>query len=70
MNRRFNTLELSRKLGINRDTIRRWILAGKIPAGTLEGEGNTKRRVWSAFEVAKIIEFMNANPNRGRRVSR
>lgn len=62
-----NTLDLSRKLGVNRDTIRRWMLSGKIPTGTLEGEGNRKRRVWSEVEVPAIVEFMNANPHRGRR---
>jgi hypothetical protein len=68
---RVNMSQLARKLGLDRETVRLWIKAKKIPEGKLERHPvyNYEVRTFSRADMEAIYAFMCANPHghRGRK---
>jgi excisionase family DNA binding protein len=65
----YTTVEATRKLGVARDTIYRWIKAKHIPTGRITKMGKSKFRTWTDAELRVIQKWMKSNPhqNRGRK---
>lgn len=50
--------EAAKALKINRTTLQRWIVAGKVKAPPLVIQGNQAARLWSKDEVAKLRQLL------------
>jgi transposase len=68
---RINMSQLARKLGVDRETVRLWLKAKKIPEGKLERHPiyNHKVRTFSRADIEAVYAFMRASPHghRGRK---
>jgi excisionase family DNA binding protein len=68
--RTYTTVQLAKKLGISRDTVRRWMLAKKIKPGRLQiintGGGESKVRLWTTEHLRAIQTYMKQNYRKGR----
>ncbi len=68
----YTTVQLAERLGIGRDTIYRWMRAGKIKTARVSRIGPFRVRLWTERDVARIRAFMEKGyfEGRGRRKSR
>jgi DNA-binding transcriptional MerR regulator len=68
--RTYTTVQLAKKLGISRETLRRWMLAKTIKPGRLQilrtGGGESKVRLWSTEHLRAIQKYMKQNYRKGR----
>jgi predicted site-specific integrase-resolvase len=66
----YSTVQLAQKLGISRDTLHRWMRAGKIKPGRLQvvntGGGESKVRLWTTEHLRAVQKFMKQNYRKGR----
>jgi len=67
----YTTVQLAERLGVGRDTIYRWMRAGKIKAAPVSRLGPFRVRLWTDRDVARIRKFMEEGyfDGRGRRKS-
>lgn len=55
----YTTVDVARLLGIGRDTIYRWIRAGKIKGPRFVRSGNLQIRAWTKADVRQIRRYKN-----------
>jgi predicted site-specific integrase-resolvase len=67
----YTTVQLAERLGVGRDTIYRWMRAGKIKTAPVSQLGPFRVRLWTERDVARIRAFMQEGyfAGRGRRKS-
>jgi len=68
----YTTVQLAERLAVGRDTIYRWMRAGKIKTAPVSRLGPFRVRLWTEHDVARIRKFMEEGyfEGRGRRKSR
>ena len=53
-------------VGVDKQTLLRWLWAGKIPEPKHYGNGGQKIRVWTDRDVARVREYKSENYRKGR----
>jgi len=66
MSRFYSTREVADMVGINKQTLLRWIWAGKISEPAIYESGGVKLRNWSHQDIERVQRYKNANYRKGR----
>jgi excisionase family DNA binding protein len=61
-----STLEVTRKVGIGRATLERWLAEGKIPAPKSVQFGGSTFRDWAPADIKRLLKFKEKNYRKGR----
>jgi excisionase family DNA binding protein len=64
--RTYTTVQVAKQLGVGRDTLYRWMRAGKIKTAPVSRLGPFRVRLWSDRDVTQIRGFMKDGYFEGR----
>jgi predicted DNA-binding transcriptional regulator AlpA len=62
----YSTKQVAKAVGINRVTLQRWLLSGKLPEPERLKAGGVDVRVWNDQDVERARRFKQANYRKGR----
>lgn len=62
----YSTLEAARMVGINRVTLQRWLLDGKVAEPRRIRHAGIDARVWNDRDVERVLKFKQENYRKGR----
>jgi predicted site-specific integrase-resolvase len=62
----YSTAQIARIIGVNKQTLLRWLWAGKIPEPKHFANGGQKIRLWTDRDVINLRLFKEANYRKGR----
>ncbi len=62
----YSTKQVARMVGIDRATLRRWLLSGKIREPRRIKNGGINARVWTARDVERVKKYKAAHYWEGR----
>jgi len=62
----YSTKQVANMAGINRVTLQRWLLAGKLAEPRRMTEGGVDARLWTERDIARVKKFKEANYCKGR----
>jgi predicted site-specific integrase-resolvase len=66
MNSDYSTAQIARIIGVDKQTLLRWLWAGKIPEPKHFVNGGQKIRLWTDRDVKKLRSYKEANYRKGR----
>jgi predicted site-specific integrase-resolvase len=66
MSKGYSTVEVARMAGVDKQTLLRWLWAGKIPEPKHFENGGQKIRLWTDSDVKKVRRYKEANYRKGR----
>jgi hypothetical protein len=62
----YSTKQVAHAIGVNRVTLQRWLLAGKVPEPHSLKTGGVDVRLWSDQDLQRVRQFKQANYGKGR----
>jgi predicted site-specific integrase-resolvase len=62
----YSTKQVAEDVGVNRVTLQRWLLAGKVPEPKRLKAGGVDVRLWSDKDVERVRQFKEGNYRKGR----
>jgi len=62
----YSTKQAAEMLGVNRVTLQRWLLAGRIAEPRRIRSGGVDARVWTDHDVRRVQRFKEKNYRKGR----
>jgi predicted site-specific integrase-resolvase len=62
----YSTKQVAEMVGVNRVTLQRWLLSGKIAEPKRVNVGGVEVRVWNARDVARVQEYKDEQYRKGR----
>jgi site-specific DNA-methyltransferase (cytosine-N4-specific) len=62
----YSTAQVARMVGVNKQTLLRWLWAGKIPEPKQHSNGGQKVRLWTERDVERARKYKEANYRKGR----
>jgi len=62
----YSTLQVARMVGVDKQTLLRWLWAGKVAEPKIYQSGGIKLRFWTDRDVGRIREYKRTNYRRGR----
>ncbi|HXN23341.1 MAG TPA: MerR family transcriptional regulator [Candidatus Dormibacteraeota bacterium] len=62
----YSTAQVAKMVGINRVTLQRWLLDGKLPEPRRIRSGGVNARVWTDRDVERVRKFKQQNYRKGR----
>ena len=62
----YSTKEAAKAAGINRVTLQRWLLTGKVQEPKRIQVGGIDARVWTDSDVRRVILYKQMNYRKGR----
>ena len=62
----YSTAQVAKMVGVNRVTLQRWLLAGKIAEPRRISNGGINARVWTDRDVGRVRKYKTANYRKGR----
>ncbi len=66
MNRTYSTAEAAQRIGINRVTLQRWLIDGRVKEPKKVSMGGVQVRIWTDRDVERLREFKQRNYRKGR----
>jgi len=66
MARNYSTAQVAQMVGVDKQTLLRWLWAGKIPEPRHFENGDQKIRLWTDSDVKKVRTHKEANYRKGR----
>jgi predicted site-specific integrase-resolvase len=66
MNRTYATAEAARMIGINRVTLQRWLIEGKVKEPKKITAGGVEVRIWTGRDVERVRKYKQENYRKGR----
>ena len=64
--RKFSTKEVAEFVGINRVTLQRWLLSGKLSEPERVKMAGVDVRIWAESDVKRVRQFKENNYRKGR----
>lgn len=64
--RTYSTAEAARMIGINRVTLQRWLIAGKVKEPKKVRTGGVEVRIWTDRDVERVRRYKQKNYRKGR----
>lgn len=62
----YSTSEVAKLVGVSKNTLLRWLYAGKICEPRHRKDGGQDVRIWSERDLSRARQFKDANYWRGR----
>ena len=62
----YSTAQAAKMVGVNRVTLQRWLLAGKIREPRRITNGGVDARVWTDRDVERVRKYKAAHYRKGR----
>jgi len=62
----WSTKEAANQIGVNRVTLQRWLLAGKVSEPRRIKSGGLDFRVWTQRDIERVKRYKAANYRKGR----
>jgi len=66
MNRTYSTAEAAKLIGVNRVTLQRWLIDGKVREPKKVSVGGVEARVWTDRDVERVQRFKQEKYRKGR----
>jgi len=66
MNRTYSTAEAADRIGINRVTLQRWLIDGKVKEPKKITMGGVEVRIWTDRDIERVQKFKHENYRKGR----
>lgn len=66
MKRTYATAQAARMIGINRVTLQRWLIEGKVREPKKVTAGSVEVRVWTRRDVERVQRYKQENYRKGR----
>ena len=66
MRRTYSTGQAAKMLGVNRVTLQRWLIAGRVGEPKKVKMGGVEVRIWTDRDVERVHKFKAANYRKGR----
>ena len=64
--RTYSTAQVAKMVGVNRVTLQRWLLAGKIAEPRRIRNGGINARIWTDRDVERVRKYKTAHYRKGR----
>ena len=62
----YSTAEVAKLVGISKNTLLRWLYAGKISEPRHQRNGGQDVRIWGVHDLSRVRRFKDANYWKGR----
>jgi DNA-binding transcriptional MerR regulator len=62
----YSTVQVSRIIGVHKNTLKRWLRDGKISEPRNVGNGGIKLRLWTDRDVERARKYKQENYRKGR----
>jgi len=62
----YSTSQVARMVGIDKQTLLRWLWAGKVSEPKQHSNGGVKVRLWNERDVDRVRKYKAANYRKGR----
>lgn len=66
MPKTYSTVQVARLVGVDKQTLLRWLWAGKIREPRTVGDGGQKIRIWTDRDVEQVRIYKEAHYRKGR----
>jgi predicted site-specific integrase-resolvase len=66
VNRTYSTAEAARRIGINRVTLQRWLIDGRVKEPKKVSMGGVEVRIWTDRDIERVQRFKQENYRKGR----
>jgi len=66
MDRTYSTSEAAKQIGVNRVTLQRWLIEGKVREPKKVSVGGVEVRIWTDRDVERVQRFKRENYRKGR----
>jgi hypothetical protein len=66
MAKNYSTAQIAHMVGVDKQTLLRWIWVGKIPEPRYFENGGQKIRLWTDNDLKKVRTYKEANYRKGR----
>ena len=64
--RTYSTAEAARMIGINRVTLQRWLIQGRVKEPKKVSAGGVEVRIWTAGDVERVRKYKEETYRKGR----
>lgn len=64
--RSYSTAQVAAKIGVHKNTIKRWLREGKFAEPRKVRIGNIDSRIWSDRDVGRVRKYKQENYRKGR----
>jgi DNA-binding transcriptional MerR regulator len=62
----YSTKQVAEAVGMNRVTLQRWLLSGKVPEPKRLKAGGVDVRLWSDKDIERVRQFKQVHYRKGR----
>lgn len=66
MQKTYSTVEAAKLIGIDRVTLQRWLISGKVKEPKKVAAGSVQIRVWTDPDVERVRKYKQENYRKGR----
>jgi hypothetical protein len=64
--RTYSTAQIARMIGVDKQTLLRWLWAGKVPEPRRQKNGGQDVRIWNVRDLNRVRRYKEANYRKGR----
>lgn len=62
----YSTVQVARAVGVDKQTLLRWLWTGKVREPPRRKNGGQNVRIWTALDVERVRKYKEANYRKGR----